>query len=222
MNDTTIRVMAAILCGVGCGALVLAEARAHERLRIAAKLVASSAFVTIGALAMCSTPSCFTYWMFGGLVFGAIGDVALLGRSKGAFLAGLLAFLVGHIAYIVGIAQIEPPDRWIADAGPTALLPIAIGVMALAVLWKRLGSLRVPVIIYVLAIVTMVIAALAANRGHALPWPRCLYLGVGATLFFASDLAVARDRFIGRALSNKLWGLPAYFAGQLLIAWSLP
>jgi uncharacterized membrane protein YhhN len=159
--------------------------------------------------------------MFAGLVLGAIGDVALLGRSKRAFLAGLGAFLLGHLAYVVGIAQIEPIERWWTDAGVTAVMPIGVGIAALGLLWRRLGSLRVPVIFYVAAIVMMVIAALAANRGHALPWPRCLYLGVGATLFFASDLAVARDRFVGRAFSNKLWGLPAYYAGQLLIAWAI-
>ncbi|MBS1118005.1 MAG: YhhN family protein, partial [Deltaproteobacteria bacterium] len=182
-------VVAAIGCGVACGVLVFAESRGLARLRIAAKLVASAAFVTIGALALAGGSSAFTRWMFGGLVLGAIGDAALLGRSKRAFLAGLVAFLLGHLAYVVGIAQIEPVERWYADAGLTALLPLGAGALALAVLWRRLGSLRVPVILYVATIITMVIAALAANRGHALPWPRCLYLGVGATLFFASDLA---------------------------------
>ncbi len=213
--------IAAILCGLGCIGRVFAEARGLPGLRVAATLVASGAFVTIGGLAVAASATAFTQLMFAGLVLGAVGDVALLGRGPRAFLVGLVAFLLGHVAYLVGIAQLEPPDRWLADAGLTALLPIGVGLTALAILWRRLGAMRVPVILYVVTIVTMVIAALAATRAHALPWPRCLYLGVGATLFFASDLSVARDRFIGRALANKLWGLPAYFAGQLLVAWSL-
>ena len=40
-------------------------------------------------------------------------------------------------------------------------------------------------------------------------------------LFFVSDLSVARNRFVAREFSNLVWGLPAYFGGQLLIAWSL-
>jgi uncharacterized membrane protein YhhN len=75
------------------------------------------------------------------------------------------------------------------------------------------GRLRAAVVAYVAAIVAMMIGALAAHAN--------LRLVVGAALFFASDLAVARDRFVKTAFLNKLCGLPAYYAAQLLIAWSL-
>ena len=52
----------------------------------------------------------------------------------------------------------------------------------------------------------------------ALRNPRFL---AGAVLFFASDLGVARDKFVAPGFPNRAWGLPAYYAGQLLIAWSL-
>ena len=45
-------------------------------------------------------------------------------------------------------------------------------------------------------------------------------LAVGATLFYFSDLAVARQRFVVKSFWNKAWGLPLYFGGQVLIAWS--
>ena len=48
-----------------------------------------------------------------------------------------------------------------------------------------------------------------------------MLLLAGAALFFVSDLAVARDKFVGASFLNRAWGLPAYYAGQLLIAWSL-
>ena len=51
--------------------------------------------------------------------------------------------------------------------------------------------------------------------------PHRYFFLAGARLFFVSDLTVARDRFVARASANKAWGLPAYFSGQLLIAWSL-
>jgi hypothetical protein len=41
----------------------------------------------------------------------------------------------------------------------------------------------------------------------------------GAGLFALSDLAVAQDRFVARSFASTLWGLPAYYAAQLLIAW---
>jgi uncharacterized membrane protein YhhN len=57
--------------------------------------------------------------------------------------------------------------------------------------------------------------------GHSAATPTRWEVAAGALLFAASDLAVARDRFVRPALRNKLWGLPAYFAAQLLLAASL-
>jgi uncharacterized membrane protein YhhN len=210
--------IATVVCALACATLVVAEWRGLATVRILAKATASTAFLVVG---WGHDGSAFAQWMFVGLVFGAIGDIALLGRGKRAFLAGLGAFLVGHVAYVVGIAQLVPPADWLAHARWLALVPLAIGIGTLVVLWSRLGSLKLPVIAYVLAIVAMVVAALAAAQAGALPEPARCQLAIGAGLFFISDLAVARDRFVGRALSNKLWGLPTYFAAQLLIAWAI-
>jgi uncharacterized membrane protein YhhN len=156
-----------------------------------------------------------------GLVLGAIGDACLLGADKRWFLAGLVAFLLGHLAYVAGIAMIEPAGWWLDHAGWLTLLPIGLAGLVLASLWPRLGAMRVPVIGYVVTITVMVIAAIAATRGHALPEPNRWRLIVGACVFFGSDVAVARDRFVAHRFSNKLWGLPAYYGGQLLFAWSV-
>ena len=43
---------------------------------------------------------------------------------------------------------------------------------------------------------------------------------VGALGFFLSDLAVARERFVAKGFTNKLWGLPLYYGAQLLLAWT--
>lgn len=215
-----------VICGLACAGLVAAERRGARGLRAAAKLTASAAFVAVGASAFAAGPPAplaagFAPAVMLGLVLGAIGDACLLRSETRWFLAGLVAFLCGHLAYVVGIAMIEPIGRWPADAGWLGALPIGAGLITLGLLWRRLGSMRGPVIGYVAAICAMVVAAIAASRGAALPSPQRGRLLVGAALFFASDLAVARDRFIGHAFANKLWGLPAYFAGQLCFAWTL-
>jgi len=196
---------ATFVCGIACAALVYAEWRALRRVRVVTKFIASAAFVTVGCLASTAQP-----WFLAGLALGMIGDLALLGAGKRAFLAGLGAFLLGHLAYVVAIALIVPPRAW---PHPLDLLPITVATATLAYLWPRLGSMRVPVIGYVIVIVTMMIAALAARDNTR--------LALGATLFFVSDLAVSRDKFVAKSFANKAWGLPAYYAGQLLIAWSL-
>jgi len=45
-----------------------------------------------------------------------------------------------------------------------------------------------------------------------------LALLAGALSFYVSDLAVARDRFVAPGFSNRLWGLPLYYGGTLLLA----
>jgi hypothetical protein len=44
---------------------------------------------------------------------------------------------------------------------------------------------------------------------------------LGAGLFYVSDLAVARDRFIAPGFANAAWGLPLYYGGQLVLALTL-
>ncbi|MCP4006145.1 MAG: lysoplasmalogenase, partial [bacterium] len=41
---------------------------------------------------------------------------------------------------------------------------------------------------------------------------------LGALMFYVSDLAVARDRFVATGFDNRIWGLPLYYCGQLVLA----
>jgi uncharacterized membrane protein YhhN len=63
----------------------------------------------------------------------------------------------------------------------------------------------------------MVWGAVSTLLQEALPWTAA----AGAVLFYLSDLAVARHRFVRPAFLNRAWGLPAYYAGQLLLAWTV-
>lgn len=212
-------------------ALLVADRRGCRRARAAAKVAASAAFLVVAA-ALCAEPPAgpeaasrarYTAWLVGGLAWGAVGDALLLGAGRAWLRAGLGAFLIGHAAYVAAIAQVVPIAAWPASAGLWAVAPLAAAIAALRWLWPHLGALRGPVIVYVAAIAAMVVGALAALRaGDAALEPSARHLLVlGALLFFASDLAVARDRFLAPAFRNRLWGLPAYYAGQHLLAWTL-
>jgi uncharacterized membrane protein YhhN len=43
---------------------------------------------------------------------------------------------------------------------------------------------------------------------------------IGAVMFAVSDIFVARDRFVSPSVANRLWGLPLYYAAQLIFALS--
>jgi uncharacterized membrane protein YhhN len=214
------KLVVAMVSAVACLVLVYAEYRQARLLRIVSKCIASAAFVTFGILAAHGSFS-YTRHIVLGLILGAIGDVALLGKSNRAFMGGLVAFLLGHLAYVVACLHTTDPHLVFNYAGVYALAPTVVGLAALAWLWPRLGSMRIPVIVYVLVIISMVIAAIAVFRSDVLTPPSRLRLVIGAVLFFISDLAVARDKFVEKGFSNRAWGLPTYYAGQLFIAWSL-
>lgn len=185
------------------------------------KGLASLAFVSLGFLLISrSSYEGYPLWIVIGLLFGAGGDLALLGESKRSFLLGLVSFLLGHIAYIVACAQLTPIADWL---NVYSTVPAIVAVLALVYLWPHLGSMKVAVIAYIGAIVMMVVGAiavfLAAPEGFE-PSQQLLLLA-GAALFFVSDLSVAMSRFVRKRFVYKLWGLPAYYGGQLLIAWTL-
>ena len=205
-------------------ALLLACHRAGARRGvIVCKTAASTAFLAVAAghLAAGGDPGAYAALIVVGLIFGAGGDVALLGRGRRAFLLGLGLFLAGHIAYVMACASLVSPDGWLS---PAAAVPVAAALAALAYLGPHVGSMRAPVALYVAAITTMVIGALAvalAAPVDGLDTAGAYLLAAGAGSFFISDLAVARNQFVAPGFVNRAWGLPAYYGGQLFIAWSL-
>jgi uncharacterized membrane protein YhhN len=217
-------VVATLVSALACLVLIAAEYKHASTLRAVSKIIASLAFIAVGLLAAHThgdpAPS-FDRHIVLGLVLGAIGDAALLGKTNRAFMAGLVAFLLGHLAYVIACIHLVDPRNALSLAGPYGIIPAVIGIGALLWLWPRLGKMRIAVIVYVAIITSMVIAAIAVARSEYLPSRNRDTLLAGAILFFASDFAVARDKFVDKSFVNRAWGLPAYYAGQLLIAWSL-
>jgi uncharacterized membrane protein YhhN len=70
-----------------------------------------------------------------------------------------------------------------------------------------------PVRTYMLVIGVMSALACGVTAAGG-PWA----VAAGALAFTASDIAVARDRFVRHEFLNRAWGLPLYYAAQLLIA----
>jgi uncharacterized membrane protein YhhN len=182
-------------------------------LRRIAKPIASAGFLGL-ALTLGATDSRYGWWILIGLVFGFIGDVALLGTVRSWFLTGLVAFLIGHVLFVIaffvgGVA-----------AGPLVAGALATAAAALFVVrWLRphlAPDMRGPVIAYVVIISAMVAAAIGATAAGNTP-----LILIGATAFYLSDLAVARNRFVAPGAVNRFWGLPLYYLGQVLLAWSV-
>jgi uncharacterized membrane protein YhhN len=178
-----------------------------------AKPLAASGFIA-AAIAAGATASAYGAWILTGLALSWLGDVLLIPReSKTAFRAGLASFLLAHVAYAVAFAE-RGFAAWAVAAAATVLALPAAAVLRW--LGPHLGSMRIPVYAYVTVITAMVAFAVATAvaRGGA-------NVLVGALMFYLSDLAVARERFIENSFTNKAWGLPLYFGGQIVLALSV-
>lgn len=203
-----------ILVAAVLGALVslLKSARVGDReLEVVSKTVASIGFVVLGAIAW-SAGNPIATWLVVGLILCAAGDVLLL--WKRTFDAGLWTFLLGHVAYIVAFHHALPFAAW---PPVIAIVLVPAGLGALAWLWPHLKSKKIPVCAYIAVISVMVWGAVATTTNGRFGW----MVAVGATLFYFSDLTVARDRFVAPEFINRLIGLPLYYIGQILIALSV-
>jgi len=78
----------------------------------------------------------------------------------------------------------------------------------------------VPVLVYVLVITIMVSAAWAVYWKTLFPISGRALIFLGAVSFYFSDIFVARNQFMKKEFANRLIGLPLYYAGQFLLAFS--
>jgi uncharacterized membrane protein YhhN len=166
----------------------------------------TTALVVVHALR--APPSIERRWIVAGLLLSLAGDIALLWPERG-FLPGLIAFLLAHLAYLVAFTR---RLRLASRAGPFLIYALAASGI-LAVLWPDVpAGLRVPVVVYVVALTAM--AAQAAVAGMRTR----LVLLAGGALFFLSDALLATARFHGALPLAPLWILATYWAAQWCIA----
>ena len=134
------------------------------------------------------------------------------------FLFGLVSFLLGHVFYVICFFYVADISQWTWIGCLVGLL-----VSGLVFLWLRphLGSMLIPVIAYIIVITVMVIGAWTVLGDTKLSYAGRLLVFIGAVSFYLSDLFVARDRFLKSEFTNRLIGLPMYYCGQFLLAFSV-
>ena len=200
-----------LLCAVAVGGLLRAEYRGSRQGLWFAKPAASAAFIWAG-LAAGALDTAYGQLVLLGLVLCLLGDVLLIPLERPtAFRAGVFAFLAGHVAYSAAFLT-RPLDAIGLAAGAIVLAVVVGGVL------RWLGSslprgMVWPVRVYMIVIGVMSALACGVTAAGG-PWA----VAIGALAFTASDVSVARDRFVRREFLNRAWGLPLYYAAQLLIA----
>ena len=152
-------------------------------------------------------------WFIVALVLCLVGDVFLM-LPQDLFVFGLGAFLLGHIAYVVGM-QVDGVDVTRVGLG---LVIVALGMAFVGL--RIVSNVRAsdaaemagPVVAYMLVISAMV--ASAFGTGHA--------FGIaGALSFYASDALIAWNRFVGKTRHDRLAVMVTYHLGQIGLVLSL-
>jgi len=200
-----------ILCAVAVAGLLVAEYRRSRAGLWLAKPVASLAFIWAG-LAAGALDSGYGQLVLLGLVLCLVGDVLLIPLERPAvFRAGVFAFLAGHVAYSAAFLT-RPLDPLGLVAG-SVLLAVVVGAVLRWVGPALPAGMVWPVRVYMLVIGVMAALACGVTAAGG-SWA----VAVGALAFTASDVSVARDRFVRHEFVNRAWGLPLYYAAQLAIA----
>jgi uncharacterized membrane protein YhhN len=146
------------------------------------------------------------------LALGLISDVFLM-LPQDMFLAGLVAALVEHFAYIAGFRTREFHIGHLAVAAAIALVSVTVVLPTIIrALRQDHRRLVAPVIAYVAVFVVMVASAAGTGSSIAL---------AGALLFFYSDAILAWNRFVRPLPYGRIVNIVPYHLGEALLVLSV-
>lgn len=199
----------------------------HEEKYVLADILkgtASLMFVIIGYIGYSKlTDYNLAKYIFIGLIFGMLGDILLNLRfvfkknGQKIFLIGIVAFLIGHILYLLALlphAQHTLACVIIGTIIAASLLIYIFKTMEVKLAFKIFG------VVYLGAVIIMTCIAL----GIAIfaPATSAIIYAIGAVLFTLSDIVLIFNTFSGvTKFSLRITNLSLYYLGQLLIAYSL-
>lgn len=157
-------------------------------------------------------------WFLVGACLSLVGDVFLM-LPRERFTAGLAAFALAHVAYLVGL--------WpSATVGPWLLAPGLVLIVASLSLFRRLSralrtpgrqQLRAPVAAYSLIITAMALAALTTLGNPGWSLQAAGIVALGALSFYLSDALLAWNRFVRPVRAGRLKVRVLYHLGQIAL-----
>ena len=209
---TTTALVALVAAGLFAGGDWIAKGTGNIRLEYLCKPATLAALVVVAVVV---TPAhgagAQRDWFVAALVCSLVGDVLLMVPAD-LFVAGLGAFLVGHVCYVAGFWT-QPPG-WTGFGIAAGGVVVVVTPVARRILGALAGQrpLAVPVALYIGVISVMLATALATGNVLA---------GVGAALFVSSDAMIAWNRFVRPFRAAELGIMVTYHLGQAGLVLSL-
>jgi len=204
----------AILAVSCASAAIVADLRGRRDLYHVLKPLTTLLILAIAVVDRDPPTAAYRALFVGGLAASLAGDVLLMLPDR-YFAAGLGAFLVAHVLYVLGMRSTGTPL-----APPiTSLVFCAYAVAFFVHLRPHAGRLWPAILVYALVITGMAWVAFSTAVSGVAPG-RWLAFG-GALLFVASDSLLAQNRFVRPLRREPLLVLGTYYAAQLLLALSV-
>ena len=159
-------------------------------------------------------------WFGIGILFSLAGDIALMFIDR-FFIVGLVAFLLGHVAYLIGFNIPLPQAVTFWSIG----FAIVIGLGSVRVLRRIVESLHakgqsrlvIPVIVYSVVITLMLLAAMLTLFRPDWDATAALLVSFGAALFYFSDIILAWNRFVNPIKNGRMLNIGMYHIAQIMI-----
>ena len=199
----------------------VAVAKNWKKLEYIAKPAAM--LVLLGLLALVGHLSPLPLLCFGlGIFFSLAGDVFLMISyarfSERWFFPGLVAFLLAHLAYIVGLNSPLPNVSPIWSLGLAVVLALGTARILRRVIegvrQKGLPRLVRPVSLYGIVITLMLLSALLTFNNSAWKLSAGGLVALGASLFYFSDVLLAWNKFVNPVKNGRLANMVLYHLGQ--------
>lgn len=158
--------------------------------------------------------------LFAALAFCWAGDVLLLFANMDGifFILGLVAFLIGHLFYILlFIEMIKSSGKKVRLNAPFLIL---ILLYLLAFYWlmsPRLGAMLVPVMVYAIVISSMLYCAFILRS--VIPKATAFFILSGAIAFVVSDSILAVNKFYTPLPLSGFLIMITYIYAQGAIVW---
>lgn len=158
----------------------------------------------------------YTLAIVAGLLFSFGGDIALMFKSKRAFMFGLILFLIAHIVYAIAFTVFS---GFVKSDFISAMVLLFLAIIVFIYLYPGLNKLKIPVLFYILIISFMMNRAISTFYGEFFNYTQVMLISIGAGLFYMSDLILAVNKFRKPFKAHRI-SLFFYYSGQLLIALS--
>lgn len=153
----------------------------------------------------------------GAIIFSFVGDALLMFMERGAmfFLAGLIAFALAHLSYVLSYSRAKDSEHKIPVLTKILYAIPFLIVLVGVLIWVLPGveaMMKLPVVLYGVIINMTILVAIYRNGGAIQESVNQVTLG--SIFFLMSDMLLALNLFVQPMANADVWVMLTYIFAQ--------